>query len=94
MRIDFKIGDMPCSYVRDPMVGWERLEYGGRRKTLQNPLSPLTWFGFNSKRTREVEIEGHLVTIEKSWPVLMGGLRPRQCRILVDGVEVGDQDGF
>ncbi len=90
MTIDFEVDGKPVQYFRDPMVGIAELRTPDGPLEIDSPLNLGTHFSFKLKKEKTVMLYGHAVTVEKTRPLLFGGLRPSQYRILVDGQLVAE----
>ena len=100
MRFAFEIGDREKAWVefyRDPWTGTTRIAADGEQVDVADPTHPSTHFNFRWVRryTFDVgEAERHEITIEQERPVLLGGLRPNEYRVFVDGRMTEEHHGY
>ena len=100
MRFAFEIGDREKAWVefyRDPWTGTTWIAADGEQVDVADPAHPSTHFNFRWVRryTFDVgEAERHEITIEQERPVLLGGLRPNEYRVFVDGRMTEEHDGY
>ncbi len=100
MKIEFTI-DRPehidVVIERNWFTGKMTCVANGEDFLIKSPFNPATHFSLKLKKTYTVEvgyIHKRLITIEHTRPLLMGGLRPQEFIVSVDGTVAAQYKGF
>lgn len=100
MNFTLEVGEKEkhqIDYYRNWFWGTERLRADGQIVASRSVISPSNYISFPLCRRYEFtvgEAEKHSVVFEKLRPLLLAGFRPHLYRVLVDGKQVFEKQGF
>jgi hypothetical protein len=94
VKIEFSIGDTPATLRRHWFSGGMKIDTPNGSFWVQHPMRLSTHFSFRLTQSWERTIEGRVVRIEKTRPLLAGGARPQTYRIFIDGEAAGGSHGY
>jgi hypothetical protein len=94
MQIEFMVGGQLATFERNWFTGRAQLRVGNAVELIQDPLDPRSHFSLSRVRTWRTTSGPHSVTIEKTRPLFLAGIRPQAYRVLVDGKVVVEKKGY
>ena len=97
MKIQFTIEEperIDVAIERDAFTGKFTLTANGVVHVVRSSLNPSTHFNVTLNKSYDVQLDGHIVNIKHTRPLLMAGLRPQEYNVSVDDKHVAYYKGY